>query len=604
MLRKRIQIIFLILVLLGNRSVAANYSDQLQPDSFEGERIGVLFVSHGGFETFGEKQTWEATMQIFSYDPNSPVYQRIIWNREVWPQLTKFGNAPKELGKYKFEYNRIGGVDPYPESKRKITQQLTAIMNDYEIDLGVDFIVDKMTWLSTNPDEFVLPRMLYNPGVKNGSKLTYCGDGDPSWQGCNPSRYNVDGPVERMLKTGANRIIVIDLTTAGARFSKTFDIYTVAKSIVSNHNQEQQTEVVLEWVNDPRDLMLKSYPTEPQGWTRSSGTPEKNPILNYDNFSNPVISDLRLAQFQVGGIEASFNTKVPVKNTGVLMVNHGIRSMDQVFDPKINDTLLLNRNIKQLLLEKYPTMNPDNIVGGWFGDMVTNTEVRVGPPAFSQLERSREMRGENLGFITLHDTNNQMPEGEWRYRYWEALEQLKTNGVNHIVVVFPQIIEDSVLNLVEVPNQIAKEIGFKSWLGFENLDFETYPETGHPFADYWGIWARKMCKVTLNNGQLEPCCFEMGGCPNGQPYPPPRQTPLDERRDDLDPSLVFDVSHFGHLGYDADAGAPSDLEPVQNQYTGTWSMWQVTKDYESLAKFLANKVIEHIQDKSLDRGKT
>jgi hypothetical protein len=32
-------------------------------------------------------------------------------------------------------------------------------------------------------------------------------------------------------------------------------------------------------------------------------------------------------------------------------------------------------------------------------------------------------------------------------------------------------------------------------------------------------------------------------------------------------------------------------------------MWQVTKDYESLAKFLANKVIEHIQDKSLDRGK-
>jgi hypothetical protein len=157
--------------------------------------------------------------------------------------------------------------------------------------------------------------------------------------------------------------------------------------------------------------------------------------------------------------------------------------------------------------------------------------------------------------------------------------------------------------VVEVPNQIAKEIGFKSWLGFENLDFETYPEIGHPFADYWGIWARKMCKVTLNNEQLEPCCFVMGGCSNGQPYPPPRQTPPDKRRDDLDPSLVFDVSHFGHLGYDADAGAPSDLEPVQNQYTGTWSMWQVTEDYERLAKFLADKVVEHIKDKSLDRVK-
>ena len=594
---------FLILVLVVHGAVAANYSNQLQLQSFDGERIGVLFVSHGGFETFGEMHTWEATMQIFSYDPNSQVYQRIIWNPDYWPQLTKFGNAPKEQGKYKFEYERIGGLDPYPESKRKITRALTAKMKNYETDLGVDFIVDKMTWLSTNPDEFVFPRMLYNPGVKNGSKLTYCGDGDPSWQKCNPNRYDVDGPVERMLKTGVDRIIMIDLTTAGARFSKTFDIYTTAKSIVSNHNQKQQTEVTLEWVNDPKDLMLQSYPTEPKGWTRSSGIPTNNPIQDYNNFSNPVISDLRLAQFQVDGIEASFNTKVPVKNTGVLMVNHGIRYMDQVFDPKINDTLLLNENIKQLLLEKYPAMNPDNILGGWFGDKVINTKVHVEPPAFSQLERSRAMRGENLGFITLHDTDNQMPEGDWKYRYWEALEQLKINGATHIVVVFPQIMEDSVLNLVEVPNQIAKEIGFKSWLGFEDLDFETYPEAGHPFADYWGIWARKMCKVALNNEQLEPCCFVMGGCSNGQSYPPPRQTPPDKRRDDLDPSLVFDVSHFGHLGYDADAGAPSDLEPVQNQYTGTWSMWQVTKDYKGLAEFLADKVVEHIKDESGHRGK-
>ena len=71
----------------------------------------------------------------------------------------------------------------------------------------------------------------------------------------------------------------------------------------------------------------------------------------------------------------------------------------------------------------------------------------------------------------------------------------------------------------------------------------------------------------------------------------------------MDPSLVFDVSHFGHLGYDADAGAPSDLEPVQNQYTGTWSMWQVTKDYKGLAEFLADKVVEHIKDESGHRGK-
>ena len=58
----------------------------------------------------------------------------------------------------------------------------------------------------------------------------------------------------------------------------------------------------------------------------------------------------------------------------------------------------------------------------------------------------------------------QKPSGEWGYLYWDALEYLKNRGVKHIVVAFPQIATDSVLNLVEVPNQIAKEIGFKNWL--------------------------------------------------------------------------------------------------------------------------------------------
>jgi hypothetical protein len=227
--------------------------------------------------------------------------------------------------------------------------------------------------------------------------------------------------------------------------------------------------------------------------------------------------------------------------------------------------------------------------------MVRNELVKPGPPVFTQLERTREMRGENLGYILLHDTQNQMPQGDWGFRYWQALEQLKNNGVQHIVVVFPQIMENSVLNLVEVPNQIAKEIGYSNWSKIEQLDFTTYPEVGHPFADYWGIWVKKMCKVLSDPEQRKPCCFKMGGCANGQPYPPPRQAPLNERRDDLDPSLAFDVSHFGHLGYDSEFGMPSERQPVQNQYTGTWSMWKVTDDHRAVAEFLADKVVEHLE---------
>ena len=576
----------------------SQYSDQLQtkhPSYNERPRVGVLYVSHGGNETYGEKQVWESTVQIFSYDKNSPVYQRILWNPDYWSQFYGFGNATKEIGKYSFEYERIGGVDPYPKSKAELTQHLVELMNAYENKYEMDFIVDKMSWLSPEIVELANPRRLYYPGTEDGSILAYCGKGDDSWLGCNPDRYDIDGPIERLLKIGVERFIMVDLTTAGARFSKTFDVYTVAKQVIDKHNQATGENVVIEWVNDPDNLMVKSYPQDASGWTRSKGKPEINPIIAISDFPNPVIEDLRLAKFQMEGIASQFIENVSLKDTGVLMINHGIRNGDEPFDPKINDTLTLNKNIKNLLLQNFPELKTQNILGGWFGEMVINQRVKPSPPAFTQMERTREMRGENLGYIVLHDTDGEVPAGEWGYRYWEALDQLRENKVKHIVIVFPQIMENSVLNLVEVPNQIAKEIGYKNWLHFDTLDFDTYPEYGPPFADYWGIWVSTSCAIPSDTNQSEQCCLTMGGCSSGQSYPPPRQAKLNERRNDLDPSLAYDVSEFGHLGYRSELGAPNLSQPVQNQYSGTWSMWKVTEDHHALAKFLADKVIEHIE---------
>ena len=555
----------------------------------------MLYVSHGGNETYGEKQVWESTVQIFSYDKNSPIYQRILWNPDYWPQFYGFGNATKEIGKYSFEYERIGGVDPYPKSKAELTQHLVELMNAYENKYDMDFVVDKMSWLSPEIVELANPRKLYYPGTEDGSILAYCGKGDDSWLNCNPDRYDIDGPIERLLKIGVERFIMVDLTTAGARFSKTFDVYTVAKQVIDKHNQATGKNVVIEWVNDPDNLMMKSYPQDVSGWTRSKGKPEINPIIATSDYPNPVIEDMRLAKFQAEGIASQFNEKVSLKDTGVLMVNHGIRNGDEVFDPKINDTLTLNKNIKNLLLQNFPELKTENILGGWFGEMVINQRVKPSAPAFTQMERTREMRGENLGYIVLHDSKGEVPVGEWGYRYWEALDQLRENKVKHIVIAFPQIMENSVLNLVEVPNQIAKEIGYKNWLYFNSLDFETYPEYGHPFADYWGIWVSKYCASEVNANQTEPCCFEMGGCQSSQAYPPPRQARLDQRRDDLDPSLAFDVSEYGHLGYQFDFGPIDPNQPVQGQYRGTWAMWQVTDDHHAVAEFLAHKVIQHIE---------
>jgi len=88
------------------------------------------------------------------------------------------------------------------------------------------------------------------------------------------------------------------------------------------------------------------------------------------------------------------------------------------------------------------------------------------------------------------------------------------------------------------------------------------------------------------------CCFEMGGCSDGRPYPALRQTPIDEARNEFDPSLVFDLSDYGHLGYNPAAGPPDPDGPVQDQYTGTWDMYEPPDDDPRLGPILAKHVLK------------
>jgi len=155
------------------------------------------------------------------------------------------------------------------------------------------------------------------------------------------------------------------------------------------------------------------------------------------------------------------------------------------------------------------------------------------------------------------------------------------------VVSFPQVVTDSVLTLVEYYNQIGKEIGTKTWLYYDTGDNDTYPGVGHPFADYWGNWVDTDCGG-------EECCFEMGGCNDGRDYPPPRQQPIHKERKDMDPSLAYDLSDYGHLGYDPEAGPPDPNAPVQNQYTGTWAMYVTPSDDPRIGKLLAKHVLNAV----------
>ncbi len=564
--------------------------------------VGVLFVVHGGSEVSDLGNTFDYSVQFFQYDPNNVIYKYVIWNPKAWPNVVQsddsqdYANASSQYKKYSFQNSRIGGIDPAPSVTDRQFEAMTRQLDAAGEKSGIRFVTDIAHWLSGQPfiHRLPWPRYMYGPQVDGGVALTYCGsevDGGP-WDHCNPERYNVDGPGERLLKRGADEIIMIDLTTSGVRFWKTYDVVSMTRRMVDDWNERNGTDVQVRWVNDPTDLMRESYPTDPPNWTRSAGKPKLNPQIPLEGRPNPLIEDPLLINSMVDGIIAGMNPDVEPEDTAVLIVNHSIRDGNQAYDPKVDDTVLMDGLVKQELLRRYPEMKADNILGSWMGLRVENPEIVPRRPGGSKMERSREMRGESLGNAWLYLSDRELPGGDHQYRYWDALDIFRERGVKHIVVAFPQIVTDSVLNLVELPNQIAKEIGWKTWLRAENLDFETYPEVGHPFADYWGVWIEPVCKVIDGpEDKTERCCFEMGGCGGSQPYPPLRQTPITKARQDTDPSLVFDISAYGLLGYDPSKGRPNEDAPVQGQYRGTWELWRPANDDPRMGELLARQVM-------------
>ncbi len=565
--------------------------------------VGVLFVVHGGSEVNDYGNTFDNSLQFFQYDPNNVVYRAVMWNPKAWPTVVKsddsqdYANAATQKRKYDFQVGRVGGVDPAPDITDRQFEEMTRQLEKLGRKRGVRFVTDMANWLGSQTyiHRLAWPRYMYEPKVKRGEPLTYCGkekDGS-TWAHCHSQRYNIDGPGERLLKRGAEEIIMVDLTTSGVRFWKTYDVVARTRLMVEDWNKRNGTNVQVRWVNDPTDLMLESYPTKPENWTRSLGAPTENPQVPLEGRPNPLIQDPLLINGMVDGIIAGMNPEVPIENTAVIFVNHSIRDGNQAYDPKVNDTVQMDRLVKAELLRRYPTLKPERVLGSWFGMRVENPDAKVMRKRGNKDERSREMRGESLGNAWLYLSDRQLPGGDHQYRYWEVLDMYRQDpDIKHIVVAFPQIVTDSVLNLVEVPNQIAKEIGSETWLQADTLDFETYPEIGHPFADYWGVWVKPFCQVIDGpEGETEPCCFEMGGCGGAQPYPPLRQTPINRKRQDTDPSLAFDISAYGLLGYDQSKGPPSSDGPVQGQYRGTWEMWRPANDDPRIGQLLAEQVV-------------
>ena len=57
--------------------------------------IGVLYVLHGGMDTYNPQYLWDASVQMFSYDHNHPVYHMVIWNPDAWSMVLQTEFAVK-----------------------------------------------------------------------------------------------------------------------------------------------------------------------------------------------------------------------------------------------------------------------------------------------------------------------------------------------------------------------------------------------------------------------------------------------------------------------------------------------------------------------------
>ena len=139
------------------------------------------------------------------------------------------------------------------------------------------------------------------PGHANGV-------GSTRWPNCDPDRYDVDGSVERLLKKGVHRIIMVDLVMSGERFGKTHDIKEMTQKMLDDWKTEYGVTIPLLWVNDYSDLMGRSYPTEPEGWTRSVGLPDVDSEVLLNGSPNPVAADPDMATHLEGCLRVSMES--------------------------------------------------------------------------------------------------------------------------------------------------------------------------------------------------------------------------------------------------------------------------------------------------------
>ena len=68
----------------------------------EKDKIGVIYVLHGGMDEYRDQNLWDCAVQMFSYDPNHPVYKMVMWNSFLWSRVLQIEFGVKFIKKFDF----------------------------------------------------------------------------------------------------------------------------------------------------------------------------------------------------------------------------------------------------------------------------------------------------------------------------------------------------------------------------------------------------------------------------------------------------------------------------------------------------------------------
>ena len=102
-------------------------------------------------------------MQQFSYNPNHPA-NSVIHFAGMWGTVFQDEMAKKYLLKYAFEYERIGGTDPFGKISIEQMNDMTRALRQQGWRNGFTFVVDWAGWMSgEDVAHYPYPRYMYKP---------------------------------------------------------------------------------------------------------------------------------------------------------------------------------------------------------------------------------------------------------------------------------------------------------------------------------------------------------------------------------------------------------------------------------------------------------